>query len=294
MATTALDLFVFGIQKIVAEHCRVKEPESQKSKHHRGTQVNPGFIQKSKKSVTFKPTKKRSDANLDTESNSSNSSYQAIDQPVIWVDIVKKLPVPEEAKKEVKPSTRKVLSFWGPNTVRRGLLPDSFQIFIQKNLNLIAEVQMAKRRRSDNSHIFRQQENDINWTSKAPRPQWSLKPFTLLKQISKNRLKKKSVLELPEGIRGIHLKGRQLIKTTPRQPRPRSKKSAKKSKNKEKLNWGNKGKRVTFQIPNTNKIKSNNRGRKCCRRRTRKKSKVATCVKILEKNYHFHQNSYKI
>lgn len=273
MATAPLDLFVSGIQKIVAGHCL--QPEL--TKYHRGTQVTAGFIQKSKKNVAFKPTKKRpTEIYWDTESNSSNSSCQVTEQPVIWVDIVKKYPVQEETKKEVKIPIRKVLSFWTPSSAR-GLLPDGFQIFLQKNLSLIAEVQMAKRRRSDNRQIFRPQEDNMNWTSNAPRPQLLSKHFPLQKKNCKIRVKKKTVLEVPEGIQGVHLKGREPIKTNPRQPRPRiSKKPVKNPTRSEyrHLNLGNKVKRVTFYLPNMNRKKINNRGRKRRRRRTRKKSKV--------------------
>lgn len=282
MAAGELNLFVAGIQqKIVVEQSRTKEPDSYKLKLSQGSRTKEACNRKPN-SVILKTAKKRPTELLcETESNCSSSSVQEETKPVIWVDIVKKLPSPEvEAPLPVtKPtSSRKLPSVWMPRNSRSGILPEGFQIYIQKNLNLIADVQTAKRRRSDNRDIFRtEQEDDVNWTSNAPRPsEWLLKP-PLQRKKKRNRksIKFEKWLQLPCGLQGIHLEGREPRKTNPLQPGPRNQKPAKQCQIRNcspdcEMGWVyEKG---TFQLINQGKQK--NKSEKKRRRRRIKTKKV--------------------
>lgn len=285
MASDVLDLFVVGIQKIIAQHYQTKEPDTSKCKvkHSRGCQASGRFTQpkKSKKGGPFKQRKKcLTEYPWDTESNSSISSNQVTNQPVIWVDIVKKIAAPEITKRDEKLQPRKTPTFFSPYNVRRGLLPDGFKSFLLNKLSLIAEVQTAKKRRLDNRQIFRPQEDNINWTSNAPRPsEWLLKPRPPHKKIGKVRVKSKTRLELPDGLQGIPLPGREPRITNVRQPRSGNKKTTIKKKwhssyakpLQNPLNVGQLPKKVTFQLPNKTMTAGKKKKK---RRRTRKKAKV--------------------
>lgn len=274
MATGELNLFIAGVQqKIFVEHGRMKETtDSYKLKLSRTKVV---FTPKSNSVVLKTRTKQSTELVCETESNCSSSSFLEANRPVIWVDIVKKLPTQEVSTLSIaKPTSRKpATSIWTAKKSHQGdLLPDGFQIYIRKNLNLIAEVQSAKRRRSDNRDIFRaEQEDDVNWTSNAPRPsEWLLKP-PLPRKKKRNR---KSIhfekwLQLPCGLQGIHLQGRE-----PRKNSPRPKKSAKSrniqncSSDNYELGWMNDEKKVTFQL--VNQAKKMNKTEKTRRRRQKR------------------------
>ncbi len=286
MGDGALDLIVSGIHTKFAEHIRSKELDSPKTKHQQASPVKEESVRKSKSKTPFKETKKRQTEIIwETESSSSSVSNPVIERPVIWVDIVKKLTVPpsEVNAQETKPCTQKTPSIWKvKKSAQPTLLPDSFQRFLQRNLNLIAEVHIAKRRRSDNRQIFRPQEDNINWTSNAPRPsEWLLKPTPPRTRKRKYRAKKSNHLELPDGLQGTHLKGREPRKNNTLQPRPQFEKMAKATKSQPKpsndqydeLDWIFDGSRVTIQLPNpVQKQSSKEKRRK--RRRTKKKIKV--------------------
>lgn len=285
MGDGSLDLIVSGIHTNFAEHIRSKELDSPKTKHQRASPVKEEAVRKSKPKTSFKVTKKRQTETIwETESSSSSVSNPVTERPVIWVDIVKKLtvPPPEVNAQETKPCIQKTSSIWKvKKSAQQTLLPDSFQRFLQRNLNLIAEVHIAKWRRSDNRQIFRPQEDNINWTSNAPRPsEWLLKP-TLPRTRKRKYRGKKSNLELPDGLQGTHLKGREPRKNNTLQPRPQSKKIAKATKSQPKpsndqydeLDWIFDGSRLTIQLPNPVQ-KQSSKGKRRKRRRTKKKIKV--------------------
>lgn len=291
MATGELNLFVAGIQqKIVVEHSRTKEADSYKLKLSQGSRSKEVFKQKPN-SVVLKTTKKRpTGLSCETESNCSSSSVQEGNKPVIWVDIVKKLPIPEIASLPVtKPTSSRKLStsVWMPKNSRQGLLPEGFQIYIQKNLNLIAEIQKAKLKRSDNRDIFRtEQEDDVNWTSNAPRPfEWLLKsPLQRKKKRNRKSINFEKWLQLPCGLQGIHLEGREPRRNRPPLHGPRNPKPAKQCKIRNcspdyEMGWVYDGKRVSFQLVNQGK-QMNETGKK--RRRRRIKTK-----KVLISSYWF-------
>ncbi len=284
MAAGELNLFVAGIQqKIVVEQSRTKEADSYKLKLSQGSRTREVCNQKPN-SVVLKTTKKRPTELLcETESNCSSSSVQEETKPVIWVDIVKKLPSPEvETLPVTKPTSSRKLptSVWMPKNCRTGILPEGFQIYIQKNLNLIADVQTAKQRRSDNRDIFRtEQEDDVNWTSNAPRPsEWLLKP-PLQRKKKRNRKSKKfeKCLQLPScGLQGIHLEGREPRKTNPLQPGPCNQKPAKQCKIRNcspgyEMGWVYDGNKVTFQLINQGKQKNKTEKKRRLRRIKTKK-----------------------
>lgn len=275
MAGETLDLFVSGTQKKVFENIRCKEIILHKTRYQKGSQADSNVLRKSKKSATFKTIKKcQVEIPWDLESNGSDS-YQMPDRQVTWVKIVKKLPAKEEKPRFVKTTTQKLLPsmIWTPNFSRRGLLPDAFQSYLQKNLNLIAEIQTAKRNRSDNRHIVRTQEDNLNWTSNAPRSYGTLIKPLHRKKVGHRRAKK--MMELPEGVQGIRLEGREPRKTVVRQPLPRSRKPFKRINSSEpRFCSRNGGKRVRFQLPNTKKTKKKKKIKKRRKVQKKKKSKV--------------------
>ncbi|XP_046462170.1 uncharacterized protein LOC124208476 isoform X2 [Daphnia pulex] len=286
MAAGELNLFVAGIQqKIVVEKSRTREPDCYKLKLSQGSRTKEAYNRKPNIVVLLKTAKKRPTELLcETESNCSSSSVQEETKPVIWVDIVKKFPSPEvETLPVTKPtSSRKLPSVWMPRNSRSGILPEGFQIYIQKNLNLIADVQTAKRRRSDNRDIFRtEQEDDVNWTSNAPRPsEWLLKP-PLQRKKKRNRksIKFEKWLQLPScGLQGIHLEGREPRKTNPLQPGPRNQKPAKQRQIRNcspdyEMGWVYDGEKVTFQLINQGKQKNKSEKKRRRRRIKTKKGK---------------------
>ena len=279
MAESVVDLFVSGVQKIVAEHARNREPESAKIKRSI-SRVNEEFIRKSKPNKTNLRKKRLSEPIWETESSSSSVSNPVAEVPVIWVDIVKKLTVPE-TKEITKPIVQKTSSIWKGKKAAQQIIPDSFQSFLQRNLNLIAEVQIAKLRRSNNRQIFRPQEDNINWTSNAPRPSdWLLNPPRTKR--GKNRVKKNN-FELPCGLQGVHLKGREPRKTNARQCR-HPKRLVKRTKShdssedlQDQLNWMY-GNVVTFQLPKPGKPKR--RRRRCAKKKTKVFSKSISLFSI--------------
>lgn len=193
-SSSSLSLYVTGIRKIVIkQNCNPEATLRRES-------------QKKKNCDTSKTKMKvRSEISQDNESQSTELSCCVTDlQPSMWVSIVQKVSVLRVTKNETKRSAYKLRSTWVPTTVRQKLLPEGFKDYLQKNFSLIAEVETAKRMRSDNRHILRTQETEENWTSHAPRPAgW---PSTEHKKV-KNRLKRKKnsgLLNLPKGVQGVH------------------------------------------------------------------------------------------
>ncbi|XP_057366088.1 uncharacterized protein LOC130686945 [Daphnia carinata] len=272
MATRELDLIVAGVpQKIAIGNIRSRD--SNVLQRPPLVQSNNLSIRKQKIGET---TMKRPTESLcDTESNSSRSSIQELHKPIIWVDIARKLPTPEVATPIVTATNQKLsVPVPIPNNPRQGLLPVAFQIYLQTNFSLMAEVETAKKRRSDNRHIFRtEQEDDVNWTSHAPRPSdWLQKPSFEGKTNRANKNAKLGKwLQLPDGLKGIHLQGREPRKTNPLQPGPRNlSKSIQHHSFDLPLEWVIPGTGTTLQPINLGK--QTNRSRKR-RRRTKRKTK---------------------
>ena len=140
-------------------------------------------------------------------------------------------------------------------------------------MNLIADIQMAKQSRSDERHILPPQEDNVNWTSNAPRTYGSIiKPFQRKKMV---RRQMKRTTELPEGLQGIRLEGKEPRKTNARQPLSRIRNPFKKKKDSltESLFCLNIGRRrVTFQLPKKKKKRSKTKRRH--RKKKNYKSKV--------------------
>lgn len=267
MATGELDLVVAGTHQKIAmgrsRDCNVLQRKPLVPSNNLPTQK-----QKSSESTKQRPIENQ----CDIESNSSRSSLQEIDKPVIWVDIVRKLPIPEVAT-PITTNPELTAPVRAPTNARPGLLPVAFQIYLQKNFSLMAEVDTAKRRRSDNRQIFRtEQEEDVNWTSNAPRPsEWQRKPPITRKKNRTVNLEK--WLELTDGLEGIHLQGREPRITNPLQPCRRNPTKKSKIQNHSfdfQLEWPHNGKRVTFQ-PNNPGKQSNGKQRR--RRRAKRKTK---------------------
>ncbi|KAI9560013.1 hypothetical protein GHT06_014023 [Daphnia sinensis] len=222
MATGGLDLVVAGVpQKIAVGNIRNRDSNALQ----RPPLAPSNNLSTRKQKSDGETTSKRPTESLcDTESNSSRSSLRESDKPVIWVDIARKLPTPEVATPIITATERK-LPASVPVPTRQGLLPVAFQIYLQTNFSLMAEVETAKKRRSDNRHIFRtEQEDDVNWTSHAPRPSDWLQnaPFARKKNRTRKNVNVGKWLELPDGLKGIHLQGREPRKTNPLQPSPRN------------------------------------------------------------------------
>lgn len=279
MATGELDLVVAGVpQKIALGNIRSRDSNA----FQRAPLAPPNNLSTRKQKSGETTMKRPTESLCDTESNSSRSSLRESDKPVIWVDIVRKLPTPEvETPIITKTNPKLPASVPVVNNSRQGLLPVAFQIYLQTNFSLMAEVETAKKRRSDNRHIFRtEQEDDVNWTSNAPRPSDRLQkpPFARKKnRISKN-VNLRKWLELPDGLKGIHLQGREPRKTNPLQPCPRNLAKNCSIQNQSfdfPLEWVLPRKGTTFQPINPGKQMTRSRKQRRRRRTKRKTQKVS-------------------
>lgn len=275
---SALNLFVAGVQSVVmTDHNRIKEIELARFKQHQSNKepsyverkLRPSIINKIGMINRNRPSISTESSLLEKDStNGSELSYEEEDQKsivtTIWVNISKKLAPPTDTQRvpSVKSSTPKSPFSISrtPTKKRQSSLPDAFQIFMQQKLQLIAEIETAKYKRSLNHHISRsQEETDWNWTSNAPRPS-SKRKQSKTSSVNDRRRNKEAILSRPADelntvLQGIHLEGkaRQVeASQNTRQRRVKTKKKIlrlKRNKQNGKLQIGEK-KRVTFLLPN--------------------------------------------
>jgi len=278
---SALNLFVAGVQSVVmTDHNRIKELELARLKQHQSNNKEPSYVErKLRPSIINKIGMiNQNRSSISTESSllekdsthGSELSYEEEDQKsivtTIWVNISKKLAPPADTQRvpSIKSSTPKSpFSISRTQTKKRqSSLPDAFQNFMQQKLQLIAEIETAKYKRSLNHHISRsQEETDWNWTSNAPRPSSlsSKRKQSKTSSVHDRRRNKDAILsrpteELNTVLQGIHLEGKNRQVETSKHTRQRRIKPKKKilrlKRNKQigKLQIGEK-KRVTFLLP---------------------------------------------
>lgn len=181
-----LELLVTGVQKSCLQKSDVKKP------------VRVRTVKEQTKKAEV------SEARWDVESERSQVSQvsSAGRNPVIWVDIVSKVM----SQASGAPSTPTTPSLASP----RRSLPDTFQDYLRENLRLMAEIRTAKKRRLYNRHILRAPDEDLNWTSNAPRP--CRPPLLLaLAQVRKKRRRNES-LDIPPGLSGVRVQATEKVK----------------------------------------------------------------------------------
>lgn len=274
---SAFNLFVAGVQSVVmTDHNRIKELELARLKQYQSNKepsyverkLRPSIINKIEMKNQNRPSTSTESSILEKDSsNNSELSYEEEDHKsivtTIWVNISKKLaPTDTQRLPSIKSSTPKSpFSISKTQTKKRqSSLPDAFQSFMQQKLQLIAEIETAKYKRSLNHHISRsQEETDWNWTSNAPRPSSLSSKRKQSKQSSgharrRNKEAVSSIHEFNSVLQGIHLEGKNRQVETPQPSRQRRLKIKKKilrvKRNKQngKLQIGEK-KTVTFLLP---------------------------------------------
>ena len=191
MASNGLvDLFVVGARTIITAS-RIKEINK------RGDQQVTEMVARSRFKVQIRKEKKESKQCVkfsDTPITPESSSCKSIvdfpsdntTKPVIWVKIKKKITstVPRmldalsrddgsSLGAGLRRNTQSVTSSSVVGTaIKNEILTDAFDTFLQENLKLMEEIQTAKRRCLHNRQISRTLDNEENiyWTSNAPRP----------------------------------------------------------------------------------------------------------------------------
>lgn len=262
-----VDLIVTGV-RTVANECRRGQltkvdnsPKCRRKLRIKCLKRNPQQVAAAKDKSTV-----QTESSLplwETESsNESASLYQGAGPnpatSVIWVDIAKKLATPclltggrdsswsltsKTPKSQRMPKTPKA----SPNldSASQNSLPDAFQKFIQKSLQLIAEVEMAKQRRSLNRQLSLLHEDNVNWTSNAPRPSQQNKPSQ--PSHKKRRKKGHPTVRLNDVVQGIHLEREARQSTSTTRARLRFKKAKRSDKTKRRSTQENLHKKVMFR-----------------------------------------------
>jgi len=221
MANNSLvDLFVAGARTaITVTHSRMKGRHNTLDRQQGKAESKRSQSNIKEKNEKDKIVERRlSDSRIAPQSSSSSKSLASTTQPVIWVNIAKKMtavPIMFDIlnrESAVAPRILSVASTAKQERVERQL--DAFDAFLQQNFRLMAEIQTAKRRRLHNRQISRALDNEdnINWTSNAPRPSQNLALPNHQSNRRKARKKGKrkikngaeSQQQLPKSIEGVN------------------------------------------------------------------------------------------
>ena len=221
MANNSLvDLFVAGARTVITvAHSRVKGRHNTLDRQQvkaEGKRSRSNIKEKNEKDKIVE--RRLSDSRIAPQSSSSSKSLASTNQPVIWVNIAKKMtavPIMFDILNRESAVAPRILSV--ADTAKQEKQLDAFDAFLQQNFRLMAEIRTAKRRRLHNRQISRALDNEdnINWTSNAPRPSQNLALPNRQSHRRKARKKRKrkiknggerpeSQQQLPKSIEGVN------------------------------------------------------------------------------------------
>jgi hypothetical protein len=218
MANNSLvDLFVAGARTVITvAHSRVKEitldqviPVSRQNRS--------GNVKDKKENKDEFLERQLSNSRTTSRSSSSSKSLHLVTQPVIWVNIAKKMtatvPIILDISNRESAAIPPILTV--ADSAKQERKMDAFETFLQENFKLMAEIQTAKKRRMHNRQISRALDNDdnINWTSNAPRPSENLVLQNRQSYHSRRKARKRSKSKiitdpktLPKSLEGVDCK----------------------------------------------------------------------------------------